>query len=94
MLFALLREVLLSMPACTLYELNELPTHYSEPFFDFCIGINGHPLADLGIEFPRGIPSDTKLPNAKWSTVEENEGRTIIINTWNSKHQEYRGASS
>lgn len=66
-------------------------TDYSEPFFDFCVGINGRPLAELGIDFSNETVPNAKLPKASWSLVEENEGRTIIINTWNSKHHEYRG---
>ena len=91
MLFALLREVLLSMPACTLHELNELPTHYSEPFFDFCIGINGLPLSDLGINVSQGSTGPSNNTHARWSMVEAHEGRTIVLNVWNSKQQEFRG---
>lgn len=68
-------------------------THsHSEPFFDFCIGINGRPLADLGVEYPPGVPVGARLGHANWTTVEANEGREIVLNVWSSKQQAYRGA--
>ncbi|WFD03092.1 hypothetical protein MOBT1_001781 [Malassezia obtusa] len=68
------------------------PAHHAgfEPFFDFCIGINGLPLTDLGVEYPPGVPIRSRLGSAKWSTVEANEGREIVLNVWNTKQQAYR----
>ena len=80
-----------SRPICRLVSLTLQLTDYSEPFFDFCVGINGQPLADLGVNILNKNISNAQPTKASWSMVEESEGRTIIINTWNSKHQEYRG---
>ncbi|KAI3617369.1 hypothetical protein CBS9595_003278 [Malassezia furfur] len=68
------------------------PAQYAgfEPFFDFCIGINGRPLADLGVEYPPGVPVGARLGHANWTTVEANEGREIVLNVWSSKQQAYR----
>lgn len=64
---------------------------HSEPFFDFCIGINGQPLTDLGVEFPPGVPIGRRMGHASWGMVEANEGREIVLNVWSSKQQAYRG---
>ncbi|CCU99401.1 unnamed protein product [Malassezia sympodialis ATCC 42132] len=63
----------------------------SEPFFDFCIGINGLPLSDLGINVSQGSTGPSNNTHARWSMVEAHEGRTIVLNVWNSKQQEFRG---
>lgn len=72
---------------CVLGEANA-----SEPFFDFCIGINGQPLVNMSSD-PRHVQDTTASEaRAAWSMVEQHEGQAIVLNVWNSKRQEYRGA--
>ncbi len=61
---------------------------HSEPFFDFCIGIDG-----------KRIDPDTAQDAAgaglgAWKGLEEREGTQVILNVWNSKRQEVRGEST
>ena len=58
----------------------------SEPFFDFCIGIDGRPL------YSAQNPADAS-GIAPWMVVEEKEGQEITLTVWNFKYQEMRGTS-
>ena len=61
-------------------------TDYSEPFFDFCIGIDGRPL------YAARSPADTS-GIAPWMILEEKEGQQVTLSVWNFKYQELRGVS-
>lgn len=55
----------------------------SEPFFDFCIGIDGQPLQ------PPAPSKDAGL--GAWKSLEEREGQSVTLNVWNAKHHAVRG---
>ncbi|PKI83891.1 hypothetical protein MVES_001912 [Malassezia vespertilionis] len=53
------------------------------------LGINGHPLLDMELEYPPGI----QVPNTtNWVFVDSNEGKLITLNVWNTKLQAFRGS--
>ena len=65
----------------------------SEPFFDFCVGINGKPLPNVGV-YATQRNSRPPPETVTWNLVEASEGREMFLNVWNSKQQAYRGRSS
>lgn len=67
------------------------PAHLAgiEPFFDFCVGIDGvalDPSKDVD-----GGGDATGL--GAWKSLEEREGTQVILNVWNSKRQQLRQVS-
>lgn len=67
------------------------PAHLAgiEPFFDFCVGIDGvalDPTKDVD-----GGSDATGL--GAWKSLEEREGTQVILNVWNSKRQQLRQVS-
>lgn len=67
------------------------PAHLAgiEPFFDFCVGIDGvalDPSKDVD-----GAGDATGL--GAWKSLEEREGTQVILNVWNSKRQQLRQVS-
>ncbi|WFD31637.1 hypothetical protein MSPP1_002676 [Malassezia sp. CBS 17886] len=58
-----------------------------EPFFDFCVGLNGVPVVDLGVDYVSG-PANKRL--AQWDAVEASEGRELVVNVWSAKLQAFR----
>lgn len=67
------------------------PAHLAgiEPFFDFCVGIDGHPLNVGGGGKGNGDGGDDAM--AAWRALEEKEGTRVTLNVWSSKRQELRG---
>ncbi|GAC72701.1 golgi reassembly stacking protein GRASP65 [Moesziomyces antarcticus T-34] len=64
------------------------PAHLAgiEPFFDFCVGIDGvalDPTKDVD-----GAGDTTGL--GAWKSLEEREGTQVVLNVWNSKRQQLR----
>lgn len=67
------------------------PAHLAgiEPFFDFCVGIDGvalDPTKDVD-----GAGDATGL--GAWKSLEEREGTQVTLNVWNSKRQQLREVS-
>ncbi|PWN28207.1 hypothetical protein BDZ90DRAFT_231960 [Jaminaea rosea] len=79
------------------------PAHLAgiEPFFDFCVGIDGQPLittggngsdgaggAKLSSAAGGGVGGDDAM--AAWKALEDREGTRVVLNVWSSKRQELR----
>lgn len=66
------------------------PAHLAgiEPFFDFCVGIDGVAL-DPGKDVDGNNSGDSAGLGA-WKSLEEREGSTVSLAVWNSKRQELR----
>ncbi|PWN53008.1 hypothetical protein IE53DRAFT_366716 [Violaceomyces palustris] len=77
------------------------PAHLAgiEPFFDFCVGIDGvalDPSRDID-----GHPSTNDRQSSSlsaglgaWKSLEEREGTQVILNVWSSKTQQLRDSNS
>lgn len=68
------------------------PAHLAgiEPFFDFCVGIDGQALL-VGSEGASGEGAAAAMGG--WKQLEDKEGKQVMLNIWSSKRQELRGAS-
>ncbi|KDN41064.1 hypothetical protein K437DRAFT_258421 [Tilletiaria anomala UBC 951] len=70
------------------------PAHNAgiEPFFDFCVGIDGVTLEaanDSNDGAGKDGPGGSSGLGA-WKSLEEREGTQVVLNVWNSKRQELR----
>ncbi|KAN0060626.1 hypothetical protein ACQY0O_007284 [Thecaphora frezii] len=75
------------------------PAHLAgiEPFFDFCVGIDGVALDPSRDVDGDRTSSDSAAPSSTsnaglgaWKSLEEREGTEVILNIWSSKRQELR----
>lgn len=68
------------------------PAHLAgiEPFFDFCVGLDGVALNPSGGSNGDGSDGDSTGMGA-WRRLEEREGTEVVLNIWSSKRQELRG---
>lgn len=66
------------------------PAHLAgiEPFFDFCVGLDGQALS-LSNFGEAGAEDDDAM--GVWKQLEEKEGTQVTLNVWSSKRQELRG---
>ncbi|EPQ28646.1 uncharacterized protein PFL1_03949 [Pseudozyma flocculosa PF-1] len=76
------------------------PAHLAgiEPFFDFCVGIDGVALdPSKDVDGDRNSSDSTNPASGgslaglgAWKSLEEREGTRVILNVWSSKRQELR----
>ncbi|CAO1630608.1 unnamed protein product [Parajaminaea phylloscopi] len=61
------------------------PAHLAgiEPFFDFCVGLDGQALS-------AGATGGDEDAMGAWKKLEEKEGTQVTLNVWSSKRQELR----
>ncbi|SNX82458.1 related to GRH1 - acetylated protein, involved in ER to Golgi transport [Melanopsichium pennsylvanicum] len=63
------------------------PAHLAgiEPFFDFCVGIDG-----VALDPSKDVDGGDTTGLGAWKSLEEREGTQVILNVWNSKRQQLR----
>ncbi|SPO21806.1 related to GRH1 - acetylated protein, involved in ER to Golgi transport [Ustilago trichophora] len=66
------------------------PAHLAgiEPFFDFCVGIDG-----VALDPSKDVDGGDTTGLGAWKSLEEREGTQVILNVWNSKRQQLRQVS-